>query len=73
MRGLALALPGFNALQPEWLGDGAGRPRRHAIPALGRRSGRIPADPYPPPRRSQYKPDARSREKMIAGGAAGGL
>ena len=47
--GAALALPGFTAFAPEWQRSGpacAGP----AIPALGRRSGRIPALPYPPPR-----------------------
>src|SRR5882672_398148 len=29
-------------------------PFRH----LGRRSGRIPAEPYPPPRSDQYRPDS---------------
>ena len=46
--GSALALPGCIALPPEWLGRGD--PRRPAIPAAGRRSGRIPASPCPPPR-----------------------
>jgi hypothetical protein len=46
--GAALALPGFNALRQNG-GCGATLAAR-AIPALGRRSGRIPAEPYPPPR-----------------------
>ena len=47
--GAALALPGFIAFVPEWLRSGAAR-AAHAIPAPGRRSGRIPAEPYLPPR-----------------------
>jgi hypothetical protein len=46
---------GFIAFPPEWLflfgATGAAPPFR----PLGRRSGRIPALPYPPPRCDQYK------------------
>jgi len=32
--------------------------RRPTIPDLNRRSGRVPALPYPPPRLREYKPDS---------------
>ena len=38
---------GFNAVAPEWLWVGAAQPPRPSRP-LSRRSGRIPALPYPP-------------------------
>jgi hypothetical protein len=52
--GPALALPGFTAFGPEWpsRGGGSAPPFRH----LARRSGRIPAEPYPPARCCQYRP-----------------
>ena len=47
MRGLRPRAPGIYRLLPECRGGGLlSRPR---IPAPGRRSGRIPAEPYPPP------------------------
>jgi len=46
---------GFIALGPEWpWRDGGAAP---SFRPLGRRSGRFPAVPYPPPRCCQYNPE----------------
>ena len=42
--------PGIYRISPEWLQRGRALPAPKAIPAAGRRSSRIPALPYPPPR-----------------------
>ena len=44
----------YLAFAPEWQRSGAACAAL-AIPALVRRSGRIPAEPYPPPRCCQYR------------------
>ena len=47
-------------------GHGTGGSRRPPIPALDRRSGRIPALPYPPSRSRQYKPGGiKSRKNRL--------
>jgi hypothetical protein len=61
--GAALALPGFTAFGPEWpwRGGESAPPFRH----LARRSGRIPAEPYPPARCCQYRPAGADRAPRI--------
>ena len=60
MRGRCPRAPGiYRAWARMTLGP-AGGCCRPAIPALGRRSGRIPAEPYPPPRFCQYTSDCFS-------------
>ena len=56
---------GFIAFAPEWhLKRGGLTPPRPFRP-LGRRSGRIPALPYPPPRCRQYKPRRADSRKNV--------
>ena len=61
--GAALVLPGFTAFGPEWpwRGGESAPPFRH----LARRSGRIPAEPYPPARCCQYRPAGADRAPRI--------
>ena len=51
--------------------ESQGGSRRHSFRPLGRRSGRIPALPYPPPRYRQYKSEAESKgglnKKLLQG------
>src|SRR6185437_13502247 len=54
--GSALALLGFIAFRQN--GCGTGRLVPPAIPDLDRRSGRVPALPYPPSKPRQYKPSS---------------
>jgi hypothetical protein len=47
-----------------WANPGTGKPMGGILPpcavlALGRRSGRVPALPYPPPRRLECTPEGR--------------
>ena len=62
--GAALVLPGFTAFGPEWpwRGGKSAPPFRH----LARRSGRIPAEPYPPARCCQYRPAEADHAQRIS-------
>ena len=71
MEGSALAHPGFIAFRQN--GCGAGRLAPPAIPALDRRSGRVPALPYPPSRLGQYMLFGPDYKNMFAETALGGL